>query len=689
MNHLLTPTRDLDDFISKMNVSIHTDYMKTQWYQMVCSFDIETTSTYVNNKKTSFMYIWQFGMDGYCIIGRTWKEFLELLKRLKDTLWLNSKRILTIWVHNLSYEFQFLQFWLDWENVFALENREVVRATTKDGFEFRCSYLLSGLSLEKTAENLTTYQVNKKVGDLDYSLIRNSKTPLSNLEMGYCITDIEIVICYIKEELMQYKYIEDIPMTNTGKVREYCRNKCFGVVDGKRTNQEYRNLMKELTINPLEYLMLKKAFQGGFVHCNALMNGLVCEFVTSKDFTSSYPASALAELYPMSKGRFVKIESEEQFYDYLKCYCCVFDIKFHNIRPIFKYDNILSESKCENIKNKVVNNGRIYSADELTTTITDVDFDSLKHFYEWDSFEVGNFIYYKRGYLPKEIILCIAEFYQNKTSLKGLKDKIIEYLRNKGMLNSIYGMMVTDILRDIIEFKQGWTTPKKPDLSKAIDDYNKNKNRFLFYPWGIFITAYSRRNLFTGILELGEDYIYSDTDSVKYMNKEQHEQYFESYNNNIISKIRKMCEYYKLDYSMFEPKTIKGVKKPIGVWDDDGEYRRFKTLGAKRYLVEEDGEYELTVSGLNKDKAIKYMVQQGDVFKQFKDGLFIPKEYSGRMIATYFDEECNGEITDYLGNVAEYNEKSFVHMENGDYNMDESNDYVKFIGYFMMKEIIK
>lgn len=680
----------LNDFINHIKVRIHEDWQKIQYYQMVCSFDIETTSTYVNGLKIAYMYVWQFGMDDYCIIGRTWQEFNDLMQALKQTLWLSDKRYLTIWVHNLSYEFQFIQGWFKWSNVFALDNREVVRATTTDGFEFRCSYKLSGLSLEKTAENLTKHIINKKVGDLDYRLIRNSKTPLSSEEIDYCISDIEIVIDYINEELDEYKYIEQIPMTNTGKVRLYCRSKCFGIDEkGKWTNKEYKELMHELTINPLEYLMCKRAFQGGFVHCSALMNGLICACVISKDFTSSYPAVMLSEMFPMSKGQYIKIESEEQFYQYLETYCCVFDIKFHNLRPKFKYENILSESKCWDIKNKKVNNGRLYSCDECSTTITNVDFDSLQQFYEWDSFEVGNFIYYKRGYLPKEIILCIAEFYQKKTTLKGLKDKVDEYLKNKGMLNSIYGMIVTDILRDIIEYKDGWQEPKKPDLQKAIDDYNKNRNRFLFYPWGIFVTSYARNNLYTGILELEDDYIYSDTDSVKYMNKEKHEAYFEKYNELITKKIKKMCEHYDLDYEMFEPKTVKGVKKPIGVWDDDGEYDRFKTLGAKRYLVEENGEYELTVSGLNKDKAIKYMITQGDVFQQFKDGLYIPAEYSGRIIATYFDKECSGTITDYLGNEAEYYEKSYVHMEQGEYNLDESNEYIKFIGYFYMKEIIK
>ena len=32
------------------------------------------------------------------------------------------------------------------------------------------------------------------------------------------------------------------------------------------------------------------------------------------------------------------------------------------------------------------------------------------------------------------------------------------------------------------------------------------------------------------------------------------------------------------------PKTIKGETKTLGVWDFDGFYTDFKTLGAKRYI---------------------------------------------------------------------------------------------------------
>ena len=100
--------------------------------------------------------------------------------------------------------------------------------------------------------------------------------------------------------------------------------------------------------------------------------------------------------------------------------------------------------------------------------------------------------------------------------MKGVQGKETEYLLSKGMLNSVYGMCVTDIVKDnaIYSDDDNWGF-EKVDIDEEIQKYNDSKNRFLYYAWGIWVTAYARRNLWTGILAVGKDYIYSDTDSIK------------------------------------------------------------------------------------------------------------------------------------------------------------------------------
>lgn len=690
--------KNIDEFCQKLSDNdfelIHTGKKeKIDYYNIPASFDIETSSFYEGKEKRATMYIWQLGIAGYCIYGRTWSEFDDTMERIKETLKLSDKKYMPIYVHNLSYEFQWIMKRMSFSDVFALENRKVLRAKTTDGFEFRCSYLLSGLSLAKVGENLLKYKCNKMVGDLDYDLVRHSGTPLSDKELGYCINDIRVVMAFVQEEIENNGDITKIPMTKTGYVRNFCRE--FFLHEGDKNHsgksskeaKKYRDLIKSLTMAPDEYEQLKRGFQGGFTHADASKCGRTYKDIDSMDFTSSYPAVMLSEKFPMSSGTLIKYPTVEQFNYYKKYFCCIFDCKFNNIQLINLQDAPIGASHCWNIKKPIIDNGKIFYAETLTTTITEQDFYIYQKFYKWDTIQVANLRFYTKGYLPKNFILAIIDLYKAKNELKDVEGKEQEYQLKKGMLNSCYGMAVTDPVRDIIEFdisKGEWKEAKKNDTNKMIEQYNKSKKRFLFYPWGIWVTAYARRNLFSGIYSLGDDYIYSDTDSVKFQNYENHKEYFEKYNTWIEKRLFAMCDFYGIDHDEIRPKTIKGKEKMLGVWDYDGHYDRFKTLGAKRYLVETNGKYKLTVSGLNKKTAIEYMKEQGDPFEFFEEGMKIDGEHTGKLTHFYIDDETSGIVEDYEGNPMQYHELSSIHMEKAEYNLDMHGfiDFINFIrGY--------
>ena len=84
------------------------------YYNIPAAFDIETSSLYDRGNKFATMYIWQFGLNGLVIYGRTWAEFVYLLDALAIKLKLHQGRRLVIYVHNLSYEFQFMRKHIKW-----------------------------------------------------------------------------------------------------------------------------------------------------------------------------------------------------------------------------------------------------------------------------------------------------------------------------------------------------------------------------------------------------------------------------------------------------------------------------------------------------------------------------------------------------------------------------------------------
>lgn len=669
------------------------------YYNVACAFDIETSS-FINstNEKTAIMYEWTLGINGLCMIGRTWQEFITVINNIVEMLAIDENNRLIIGVHNLGYEFQFMRHYFEWENVFSVDIRKPVYAVTKDGIEFRDTYILSGYKLETVGKNLHTYKVEKMVGDLDYTKIRNSKTVLTEKEIGYCINDVKVVMAYLQECIDSEGSITKIPLTKTGYIRRYVRNACFGY-DMKQKNYkrfDYMSLMQSLTLDTEEYLMLKRAFCGGFTHASPFYSGEICSGVMSMDLTSSYPTQLCLPKFPMSKGEKHTITSKSDFEDSLKLYCCLFDIELENVQSKFLFDAYISRSRCISCENPVLSNGRVVSADSLTITITEQDFNIIRNVYTWDKIKIGTMIRYQRGYLPKDFIRSVLELYKSKTELKGLHGDdengvpySVTYLSRKEMLNACYGMTVTDIVRSEIIYADDWTE-EEPDLKAAIEKYNNSKSRFLFYPWGVWTTACARTAVWSAIFNLKDDYIYCDTDSVKFMHPEKHAEYFERYNRMITEQLIETCRHFEIPDDYVHPKNNKGKEKQLGVWDFDGMYEKFKTLGAKRYMLlyandarngDIAGKYSLTVSGLNKKITLPYLMNKygNNIFNAFSNNLYIPAGYTGKNTHTYIDDMRSGLIRDYQGNIAHYSEYSSVHLGASDYSLSIAQQYVDFL----------
>lgn len=75
---------------------------------------------------------------------------------------------------------------------------------------------------------------------------------------------------------------------------------------------------------------------------------------------------------------------------------------------------------------------------------------------------------YKKDYLPTPFVKSILHLYESKTKLKGVEGKEVEYLNSKEMLNSCYGMSVTNPLRDEFTYNGEW------DINSMTAEQNKN-----------------------------------------------------------------------------------------------------------------------------------------------------------------------------------------------------------------------
>ena len=678
------------------------------------SFDIETTSMRYGEEKVAFMYVWMLDIFGRTVIGRTWPEFIQTMNAISEYYGLkNIKRRMIVYVHNLAYEFSYIRKWFKWVKVFSLSRRKPLFAVTTTGIEFRCSYRLSGYKLEKIGEMMKI----EKLGDFDYSKIRHSKTPLTPREYEYCIHDVKIVTAYIRQKIKEeHNNISEIPLTKTGYVRRYVRgktihgsNRCF-----------YKAAIKELTLEVDEYLLAKRCFAGGFTHASYNKASKIQYNVTSFDFGSSYPTVLISEKYPMTKGKKIDNITRAQFEKYMEDEeCCIFTIELTNVQQTFKYEHYISRSRCDIAEGYVVDNGRIVSADRLVLNITSIDYNIIKQTYKFHLNRIGKFYIYQKYYLPTTFVQCILHFFELKTRLKGVAGSEIEYMWAKENLNALFGMAVTDIVREIINYDNdsGWEPPDKPQhtrdkdfndktgwvdpdemtdeeykefVSNQLDKENNKKSRFLFYLWGVFCTAYARKNLWTGIFECKGDYIYSDTDSVKILNARKHTTYFDRYNKEITDKLITALDYHHIPHEAISPKNIKGESKHLGVWEFDGFYLEFKAIRAKSYmyLSPEDKEYHYTIAGLPKidpeekaklrekgiikKDAIDYLKEHGNPIKQFRYGMIIPAEYTQKLTHSYIDEPISLLVTDYKGIDYFVHELSATHLEPAEYHLSEA-----------------
>ena len=693
------------DYLCHEELRTYKEKRKREIYNVSASFDIETTSFYDDlGNKCGVMYCFVLGVNGKVIFGRTWFDFIDALIALQHAYGLSEKKVMPIYVHNLSFEFQFMKDRLNWIDVFATDARKPARALCDFGIEFRDSLILSGTSLEQVGKNLFTYRIEKLIGDLDYSKLRHPRTILTPKEWHYVENDGLVLMAYIQEEIEKHNgRITNIPMTKTGKVRKYLRNECYhGGQQGhgdrrKEKNRDfsiYRGLMHRLTLTKEEYIIALEAFQGGFTHANAFNVGIIHKDIASKDLSSAYPAAMVLNRYPMGKGTKLEDLSRESILFHLKNYACFFRIRIWGIKSKFRGDNFLSYSKCRDVENCEQDNGRIVKADYLETTMTGIDLDIIQSFYSMKKVMFTDFWYYPWGYLPRNFIKGVLTLYHDKTALKGVDGEEVNYALMKELLNACYGCSVERIDHILNVFKNGEWNIEPSDLDEAIEKYNNSPNRFNWFLWGCYVTAWVRKTIARSILELGDDFIYADTDSVKYMHAEKHEAYFERYNAEINAKIDASSHVNNIDRKMYAPLTKNGVIKPIGVFDTEEPYKRFCTLGAKRYFVEyykphemhlKDGStiktpYSLTIAGVNKKAAIPGLIKKAkkekkDIFEYFKIGFVFDKDMCGKNLRTYCDYPISGDMIDYRGVKGAYAERSFMHLEPTTYKLTTTEEY--------------
>ena len=609
------------------------------YLEIPAAFDIETTNVYQRTKggkidsegfrPYSFMYHWQVCIDTYVIFGRRWEEFTKLLTYMSNEMNLNSKNRLVLHVHNLNFEFAFCRRFLNVTDGFYKDINKPVRVLTAEGIEFRDSYILSNMSLGKFCENEEGVVHYKLSGDdYDYNKIRTADTPMTEKEEAYCYNDVRGLAECIASR-MRYDTLAAMPMTSTGYVRRMFR-------ESMRKNPENRKIIKNAEYDVHMYDLLRRSFRGGDTHANVRAVNQIIPNVQSFDIASSYPAVMVTEEFPMGKFTRISVNLWKNGYceKHRMAYvirCRFWDIKFKGIHG----DPYIPFSQCSAIRNhhdeleheNIYDNGRIIYAQAIEIVLTDIDWKIIKESYTWSSMAVKEVYASAYGKLPKEFRDVVIDLFHQKTGLKGVRGKEYEYMRSKNRINAAYGMTVQKIITEETTYEDGEYETVTLDLAEQLKKYFKNYNSFLLYQWGVWVTAHARKKLHEGIELVGRNGIYWDTDSVKTIGD-----YREAFD-----KLNEVYKQKAIEAGAFATDP-KGRVHYMGIFEYEETYKRFITLGTKKYLIEDqEGKLQSTIAGVAKDRGRKFFQKHG--MEEFKVGTVI--EDSGHLVAYYNNDDIH------------------------------------------------
>lgn len=661
------------------------------WDQRIFAFDIEVSSGWIppgsdipmafdyskdpiyyrNMKTVSICYLWQVAIDDIYFYGRELRDLIPVFDYLSV-----QKTKCIWWIHNLSYEFGFLGGILKFTKVFARNTHKPIYAEY-GSLQFRCTFMLSRQKLESIGNNVG---LPKLTEIMDYNTIFHPKSDLPDNVIIYGLRDVEILVRYIRKMVQHYKYVQKIPLTQTGIPRK-------DVKDLYKDKWFYKLKMARLVPSYEHYMISRQCFCGGWVHANYQkvnqnIRSVLCidkarsgkpirvmyydpkYGAAMADIASSYPRQMLKK-YPVTPWSECSNPDDFDFYLTEGSFLCMVYIRAHDIMSAGAND-YWSESKILSKLSKGVQseNGRIYKAKEFYCWMTCIDYKIMQRAYKPipgtnGGIEVQRLLFSKAGYLDINYIEYMLDRYNDKVLLTGTGDPVKEELRarSKERLNALYGMFVSALVYLDVNYDSmdgSWSVPKMLDpfwtkvyysvqLHKLKTDNKKIATLFSRYEWGVYCTAYAREQLYNAVElvtdpghEKGSAVIYHDTDSIYF--EGDFRDVFRKLNEENHAALLEMCDQRGIDPERVHPNglwigdwEIEQAGDPEGPWQPFSE---FKVLGAKRYAYRKTptDPIKITVAGVNKKKGVKALKND---LANFTDRLTFDYDEAGKLIPHY------------------------------------------------------
>ena len=601
--------------------------------------DIETSNNHA--EKPEDLRCWivsiQVLFNGQYHFFRYPEELIKWYEKLYKELRLypssKFKKKLITFIHNASYDLSYLIPYINMLPDFGQSNQGLIESPNKfltyvrGSLEFRCTYQLSGMSLEKWSKEMNI-EHKKQVGLYDYDAILYPDSELDENSKKYDLYDVlSMKECLEKQMSYHNDTLISLPFTSTGYIRRTLRRSC-------KSDKYYRDqYFYDNRLNADLYDYMLKSYAGGMTHNNrfyrdiVIRKGKTYEYIDGikirvknighKDFKSHYPTQMTCYKFPLGTPQLI-YKNDMGFYmtigeilSYSPKFSSMSVIRFYEAKLKDKKISMpfMQFSKCYegHFEKKLLDNGRILSAegewimfiDNLTLKILSEQYDM-----EYEVIEVYRML---NKPLPDCIIKVIDKYFKGKSDKKNLVHELtekygkldertieaeFELMQDKKGLNSIYGCTATNPLRDQYELTDDYefflsqSYNDLESIAEGLNNYYKGRNNYLAYQVGVWVTALARYELYEYIKAIGyEKCLYCDTDSIFYIKDDQTEKAIEALN----AEKRKTAHHVILD---------NGKKEYYDEFTSEPDCIAFKGLHSKCYGVVTSKGLELTIAGV-------------------------------------------------------------------------------------------
>ena len=226
---------------------------------------------------------------------------------------------------------------------------------------------------------------------------------------------------------------------------------------------------------------------------------------------------------------------------------------------------------------------------------------------------------------------------------------------------------------------EGQWIEEVPDVAEALAKYQKSRNSFLFYAWGVWVTCWARLQL-SELIEITGQHstVYCDTDSSKAINVDL------QLIDQFIEEIKKLAEERKAYVAGGGMRYYRGIAEH----ENNKPIESFITLGAKKYCYKDEKGLHITVSGVGKQKNYEtgeyVAVEELKNIENFKPG-FIFRRAGGKELR-YND---NVGIHEISVDGCTFLTASNVAMTDSTYTLGITGEYAEIIGYNIYYDVYK